>query len=136
MVSRPWRKVVDDWEHGGRALIESRVLAIQKVDLSELDDPTLIEHVNEVVEHCRSSWEHHFWLHGYDLGPIGLYLAGCREWGVEPNDAIFRRPSDWRGAQAGPQLPPRLRPGQGIGRRRSLGHDGPVGRHLGPALLA
>ena len=58
------------------------------VDLSELDDPTLVEHVQEVVEHCRVSWEHHFWLHGYDLGPIGSYLAGCREWGIEPNDAI------------------------------------------------
>ena len=87
-IERPWRKVVDDWERGGRALIESQNLAIQKVDLSELDDTTLIEHVHEVVEHCRASWEHHFWLHGYDLGPIGSYLAGCREWGVEPNDAI------------------------------------------------
>ena len=87
-VDRPWRKVVADWENGGRALIESRNLGIQKVDLSELDDPTLVEHVQEVVEHCRVSWEHHFWLHGYDLGPIGSYLAGCREWGIEPNDAI------------------------------------------------
>ena len=87
-IERPWRKVIADWEHGGRALIESRNLALQKVDLSELDDPTLIEHVLEVIEHCRASWEHHFWLHGYDLGPIGLYLAGCREWGVEPVDAI------------------------------------------------
>jgi rifampicin phosphotransferase len=87
-IERPWRKVVADWENGGRALIESRNLGIQKVDLSELDDPTLIEHVQEVVEHCLVSWEHHFWLHGYDLGPIGSYLAGCREWGIEPNDAI------------------------------------------------
>ncbi|HEX3090294.1 MAG TPA: hypothetical protein VHQ23_16705, partial [Ilumatobacteraceae bacterium] len=87
-IERPWRKVISDWEHGGRALIESRNLAIQKVDLSELDDPTLIEHVQEVIEHCRASWEHHHWLHGYDLGPIGYYLGGCREWGVEPKDAI------------------------------------------------
>ncbi len=87
-LERPWRKVIADWEHGGRALIESRNLAIQKVDLAELDDATLIEHVHEVIEHCRASWEHHHWLHGYDLGPIGFYLAGCREWGVEPIDAI------------------------------------------------
>ncbi len=87
-IERPWRKVVADWEQGGRALIESRNLAIQKVDLSELDDPTLVQHAQDVVEHCRVSWEHHFWLHGYDLGPIGSYLAGCREWGVEPKDAI------------------------------------------------
>ena len=87
-IDRPWRKIIADWEHGGRALIESRNLAIQKVDLGELDDPTLVEHVQDVVEHCRASWEHHHWLHGYDLGPIGLYLAGCREWGVEPVDAI------------------------------------------------
>jgi pyruvate,water dikinase len=87
-IERPWRRVVAEWEHGGRALIESRNLALQKVDLGELDGPTLIEHVLEVVEHCRTSWEHHHWLHGYDLGPIGAYLAGCREWGVEPVDAI------------------------------------------------
>ncbi|MEO7370207.1 MAG: PEP-utilizing enzyme [Ilumatobacteraceae bacterium] len=87
-AERPWRKVVADWEHGGRELIESGNLAIQKVDLGELDDPTLVEHVHEVIEHCRASWEHHFWLHGYDLGPIGMYLAGCRDWGVEPIDAI------------------------------------------------
>ena len=37
---------------------------------------------------AAASWEHHFWLHGYDLGPIGIYLADCREWGVEPADAI------------------------------------------------
>ena len=87
-VERPWRKVIADWDHGGRALIESRNLAIQKVVLSELDDPTLTEHAQEVIEHCRASWEHHHWLHGYDLGPIGFYLLGCRDWGVEPIDAI------------------------------------------------
>jgi rifampicin phosphotransferase len=87
-TERPWRKIIADWEHGGRALIESRNLAIQKVDLTELDDPTLVEHVHEVIEHCRASWEHHHWLHGYDLGPIGFYLVGCQEWGVEPSDAI------------------------------------------------
>ncbi|MEY2583718.1 MAG: rifampicin phosphotransferase [Ilumatobacteraceae bacterium] len=87
-IERPWRRVIAEWEHGGRALIESRNLALQKVELGELDNPTLIEHANEVVEHCRTSWEHHFWLHGYDLGPIGSFLAGCREWGIEPKDAI------------------------------------------------
>jgi rifampicin phosphotransferase len=87
-AERPWRRVVDEWENGGRALIESRNLALQKVNLTELDEPTLIEHVAEVIDHCRASWEHHFWLHGYDLGPIGHFLIGCREWGIEPRDAI------------------------------------------------
>ena len=87
-IEQSWRKVIDDWDTGGRALVESRNLAIQKTDLGELDDPTLVEHVLEVVEHCRTSWEHHFWLHGYDLGPIGYFLVGCRDWGVEPIEAI------------------------------------------------
>ena len=84
----PWRRVIHEWTTGGRALIESRNLAFQKVDLSELDDPTLIEHVHEVIDHCRVNWEHHHWLHGYDLGPIGYYLGGCAVWGVELVDAI------------------------------------------------
>lgn len=87
-AERPWRKIIADWENGGRARIESRNLAFQKVSLGELDDATLIEHVSELLEHCCASWEHHFWLHGYDLGPIGMYLADCREWGIEPADAI------------------------------------------------
>jgi pyruvate,water dikinase len=42
--------------------------------------------VQEVIEHCRvaGSTITSCWL----LGPIGFYLAGCREWGVEPSDAI------------------------------------------------
>lgn len=87
-IEHPWRDVVEDWENGGRARVESRNLALQRADLSELDDAKLVEHVQAALAHCRSSWEHHFWLHGYDLGPIGLYLVGCRDWGVEPADAI------------------------------------------------
>ena len=58
------------------------------MDLSELDDPTLVEHVQEVIEHCRSSWEHHHWLHGYDLGPIGFYLGGATNGASSRSDAI------------------------------------------------
>lgn len=87
-IEHPWRQVIDDWEHGGRARVEASNLAFQRVDLGGLDDSALVEHVQGLVDHCRSSWEHHFWLHGYDLGPIGLYLVACREWGVEPVDAI------------------------------------------------
>lgn len=87
-IERPWRKVIDEWENGGRARFESRNLAFQKVDLTELDDATLIEHTHDLVEYCCSSWEHHFWLHGYDLGPIGLYLTRCKDWGIPPSDAI------------------------------------------------
>jgi pyruvate,water dikinase len=85
---RPWRGVIADWENGGRAQVESRNLAFQKVDLGELDDGTLLEHVRDVLEHCCVSWEQHFWLHGYDLGPIGMYLLDCRAWGIEPAVAI------------------------------------------------
>ncbi|MGZ4673919.1 MAG: PEP-utilizing enzyme [Ilumatobacteraceae bacterium] len=87
-AERPWRKVIADWETGGRARIESRNLSFQKVDLAELDEATLIEHVQDLLDHCCASWEHHFWLHGYDLGPIGMYLTGCRSWGIDPADAI------------------------------------------------
>jgi hypothetical protein len=100
-AERPWRKVVDDWEHGGRALVESRNLAIQKVDLAELDDPTLIEHAQEVIEHCRASWEYHHWLHGYDLGPIGSYLAGVASGVSNPST----RSRCWRERRRRPSIP-------------------------------
>ncbi len=88
IAERPWRKVTHDWEHGGRSVIEQQNLGFQDVDLSSLDDAALLAHVAAVRTHCRATLEHHFWLHGYDLGPIAMYLSDCRDWGIAPRPAL------------------------------------------------
>lgn len=85
---RPWREVTRHWESEGRRAIEAENLALQDVVLCELSDDSLIAHAQDVVAHCRKNLEHHFWLHGYDLGPIGLLLTTCAEWGIAPADVI------------------------------------------------
>ncbi len=83
-VTEPWNAVIDDWHHGGRAAIEQANLALQSVDLAALDDDGVVAHVQRCIDHCLAQWEHHFWLHGFDLGPIGQYLYEAAAWGVEP----------------------------------------------------
>ena len=84
----PWREVIGDWETTTRRSVEESNLALQDVDLGALDDAALLDHLHRVVDHCRVMWELHFWLHGYDLGPIGLLLSGASQWGLPLPDVI------------------------------------------------
>ena len=88
LTERPWREVTHHWETEGRRAIEADNLALQDVRLGDLSDDALISHTAAVIAHCRKNLEHHFWLHGYDLGPIGLLLITCREWGIALSDVI------------------------------------------------
>ena len=88
LAERPWRTVVHEWENGGRAVVEQSNLLLQDVDLSMLTDAEVADHVRRVFDHCVKYWEHHFWMHGYDLGPIGRFLYECRGWGLEPSEVI------------------------------------------------
>lgn len=88
LSSEPWIAVIHQWHNGGRATIEARNLQLQDVDLLVLDDEGLLSHVHDCVEHCVSNWEHHFWLHGYDLGPIGRYLFESADWGPSPDELL------------------------------------------------
>ncbi len=88
LADRPWREVIRHWETEGRRAIEAENLALQDVALDQLGDDSLIGHTESVLAHCRANLEHHFWLHGYDLGPIGLLLTSCAEWGLAPGEVI------------------------------------------------
>lgn len=88
LASEPWNEVIHEWNHGGKARIEARNLELQDVDLESLDDDELLSHVGECIAHCLQNWEHHFWLHGYDLGPIGRYLYESGAWGPTPDELL------------------------------------------------
>jgi rifampicin phosphotransferase len=80
-AAEPWVQVIHDWHHGGRASVIDRNLAFQRIDLTSLSDDDLLAHARTCVEHAVAMFEHHFWLHGYDLGPIGQYLFEALDWG-------------------------------------------------------
>jgi pyruvate,water dikinase len=81
---RPWVGVVRRWEHEMRPALVDRNQRFQAVDLDALDDAALDAHVSTLLDHCWSNAETHFWLHGYDLGPIANYLHHCINWGIAP----------------------------------------------------
>ena len=90
LAERPWRAVVHDWsrEGGLRDQYEAANLAIQDVELTALSDTDLLVHFEKVVQHAVKMWENHFWLHNFDLGPIGLLLDASADWGIDSSDVI------------------------------------------------
>jgi rifampicin phosphotransferase len=88
LKDRPWRSVITDWQSGGRSTLQRTNLALQDVSLGQLDDRALVAHVRTLVEHLRSTLEQHFWMHGYDLGPIAMFLSEAKAWGLESKQLL------------------------------------------------
>ena len=83
LTTEPWVQVIHDWHHGGKSAIEHGNFTLQSVQLTGLDFAALMEHVRECWDNCLRGWDHHFWLHGYDLGPLGQFLHECEKWGLD-----------------------------------------------------
>jgi pyruvate,water dikinase len=88
LSERPWRKIAGDWETTIRPGLERRNASFAQVDVSELDDAALAAHVEQLLAYLRENFEQHFYLHTFDLGPIGLLLADCGRWGIEPEEVV------------------------------------------------
>ena len=87
-AERPWNDVVRTWERETRPRLEERNRLFQSEQPATLDDAALADHQRRLLTHLRETTELHFWLHGYDLGPIARYLHACMAWGIEPTDAL------------------------------------------------
>ncbi len=88
MRDKPWREAIRHWETTEREEFEAENLAWQDVDVAALSDESLAEHFEEVLAGAQVGYHRHFVLHGFDLGPIGLLLVSCREWGIDPADVV------------------------------------------------
>ena len=88
LETSPAPAVIEQWRSSIRPRLVARNLALQDVDLGSLDDQGLADHVTEILTHLRSTFEEHFRLHGYDLGPIGLLLLAGGEWGLSSTDLL------------------------------------------------
>lgn len=82
------REVIADWHARIRPGYVARNLAYQRTDLRALDDRRLGDHVEELIAYVRETFEEHHRLHGYDIGPLALYVVSCKEWGIEAGDAL------------------------------------------------
>ena len=88
IVDKPWLRTLDEWQRTIRPRLERTNEELQQVDVAALDDIELADHVDRLLTYCRENFELHFYLHTYDLGPIGFLLAECQRWGIDPAEVI------------------------------------------------
>ena len=83
---RRWRDEVDQWFARDRSAQVARNLALQAVELTDLDDASLADHVAEALAHFEESARRNLASHGGDLMPVGDLLAHCEAWEIPPNE--------------------------------------------------
>ena len=84
LQDRPWRAVAKHWFAVERDQWRHRNSEVENVDPSDLDDAALAHHLRGCRQHVTGGYLRHFELHGDDLLPVGLLVARCREWGIDP----------------------------------------------------
>src|SRR2546427_188875 len=86
--TRPWRRMVEEWSTTLRPRLEADNAAMGAIDVSALDDAGLASHLERLLAYCRDNFELHFYLHAFDLGPIGLLLSDCERWGISAAEIV------------------------------------------------
>ena len=88
LAESPAPPVIEEWRTTIRPRLVARNLAFQDPDLSDLADHELGAHLAALMTHLRWTFEEHFRLHGYDLGPIGQLLMAGNGWGIGSGDML------------------------------------------------
>lgn len=81
-------EVIKDWHARIRPEIVAKNLRFQQVELEELDPSDLANHVESIISHVLACFEEHHRLHGYDLGPLALFVGACQEWGIATEESV------------------------------------------------
>jgi len=88
LENSPSKAVIQKWHTEIRPRVVQRNLELQDADLSTLDNAALANHVDAAYAHLRWTFEEHFRLHGYDLGPIALLIHAGQGWGIAGSDMV------------------------------------------------
>jgi pyruvate,water dikinase len=88
MADKIWRTRTAEWHATLRPSMRGTNLALQAEDLRAHDAAALADHVRRAHAHVVAGHLLHFDLHGDDMGPLGMYLCACRDWGIDAGDAI------------------------------------------------
>ena len=84
----PSPAVIAEWHAVTRPRLVEQNLAFGAVDLATLDDAGLAAHLEALLTHIRWTFEEHFRLHGYDLGPIGQLLVAGHRWRIPGGEML------------------------------------------------
>ncbi len=88
LTEKRWLTDCGRWETELRParLTESRALQAEAVE--DLDDDALVDHLGRVGRHFVRGMTLHFDLTPVTDIPVGRLIVACREWGIEPGDAL------------------------------------------------
>ena len=88
LVEPPGPAIVKRWNGELKPAVEARNHALAAADLAALDDAALGAHCRELLDHLLEMSDLHFWLHGYDLGPIARYVALTKSLDIPTSVAV------------------------------------------------
>jgi rifampicin phosphotransferase len=88
LADRPWRAVSTEWFATERTQWRRRNELVQAIEPTNLTTTGLIDHLRTCRSLVLDGYRRHFELHGDDLLPIGLLIARCSEWGIDPPTAM------------------------------------------------
>lgn len=88
LATRPWRAVTAEWFDVERFRWQQRNEAVETVDPAAMNTLDVVDHLRSCRSLAADGYRRHFELHGDDLLPIGLLIAACSRWGVDPATAM------------------------------------------------
>jgi pyruvate,water dikinase len=85
---RPWRDIARTYFASERPAAIAANEALTAIDPTALSDDDLARHLEACEAHAIAGYQRHFELHATDMFPVGLYLAACREFGIDAAVAL------------------------------------------------
>lgn len=88
LADPPGPAVVKRWTEQLKPTIEAKNRSFAAVRESDLSDTDLAAHYQALIAHLFEMSDLHFWLHGYDLGPVARYVAFAKQHGLATSEAV------------------------------------------------
>ena len=87
-ATRRWLGEIERWESEWKPGLTKTNLEFSDVELADLDDEGLAEHLTALHRHLLQSVQLHFRLHVSDMGPLGNLMVHLEQWGMHRDDTF------------------------------------------------
>jgi pyruvate,water dikinase len=86
--TKRWRAELQRWEDEWKPALVKANLAFADVDVAELRDDELADHLAALHAHVVENATLHFRLHVSDMGPLGDLMVHLEDWGLHRDDTF------------------------------------------------
>lgn len=105
---KPWRAVLDYWDHELKPASVARHEHLAGVDLGALDTEGLRTHLHECVDHLGAMWYQHHRYNAMAMLPVGDFVLHASQWTEREPIPIFAVFDGWSPVSG--VVPPELAP--------------------------